>query len=74
MAVLMILCLPLTLGGPGAVPSTGGGEKARPRLGAETQARLWLLCLSAVGDLQLLCSVSLVSNDDDNSKNLYLFP
>lgn len=29
--------------------------------------------LSVVGDLQSLWSVSLVSNDDD-SKNLYLFP
>ena len=48
--------------------------KSQAPAGAETQARLWLLCLSAVGDLQFLCSVSLVSNDDDNSKNLYLFP
>lgn len=62
--MLMILCLPLTLGGPGAVLGTRQVEVKKPGPG-------W--GLSVVGDLQSLWSVSLVSNDDD-SKNLYLFP
>lgn len=74
-AVLMLLCLPLTLGEPSTVLGTRQVEvkKPGPSCGGDAGKALASLPLSSGrSSVPLLCS--LVSNDDDNSKNLSLFP
>lgn len=71
----MLLCLPLTLGGPGTVLGTQQVEGIKPGPGCGGDAGKALASLplcSGRSSVPLLCS--LVSNDDDNNKNLYLFP